>query len=353
MSQTNDENNQNELKEQASISSSRPNPIKSGLLRPSAFQNNSSSEASSSSSTIRPSVLKTDDSSTVVSTSSSFNPFQNSTDEEVQSKEKTSTNGNAADSHSSTDPLFSLVKNGMPKSNLFTTKSTIPIAENSGFVFGQNVRERVTGESVSDQTPDSTNEPSSSGELFAIASAQCQSTDNNDKPVEASVEMLTEATRAYEQSRAQKRKYEEVETFTGEEDETNVLDVNSRLFAYVSSNYEQRGPGSLRLNDSKDQSKSSRVVFRTSGNLRVLLNTKIWPGMVVEKASQKSLRLTAIDSAGQIKIFLAMARPDDITNLYEEINKRIDLEKSRTPTSSTTNDTVVTSDSKDESTVEK
>lgn len=111
--------------------------------------------------------------------------------------------------------------------------------------------------------------------MFAIASAQSQSTDNNDKPVEASVEMLTEATRAYEQSRAQKRKYEEVETFTGEEDETNVLDVNSRLFAYVSSNYEQRGPGSLRLNDSKDQNKSSRVVFRTSGNLRVLLNTKV------------------------------------------------------------------------------
>lgn len=144
-----DENSQNDLKEQASLSSSRPNPIKSGLLRPSAFQNNSSSEASSST-TIRPSVLKTDDSSTVVSTSSSFtNPFlNNSTEQEVQSKEKTSTNGNAADSHSNTDPLFSLVKNGMPKSNLFTTKSTIPIAENSGFVFGQNVRERVTGVSA-------------------------------------------------------------------------------------------------------------------------------------------------------------------------------------------------------------
>lgn len=121
-----DENNQNELKEQTSLSSSRPNPIKSGLLRPSAFQNSSSSEASSSSTAIRPSVLKTDDSSTVVSTSSSFNPFlNNSTDEEVQSKDKTSTNGNAADSHSNTDPLFSLVKNGMPKSNLFNTKSTI------------------------------------------------------------------------------------------------------------------------------------------------------------------------------------------------------------------------------------
>lgn len=97
--------------------------------------------------------------------------------------------------------------------------------------------------------------------------------------------MLTEATRAYEQSRAQKRKYEEVETFTGEEDETNVLDVNSRLFAYVSSNYEQRGPGSLRLNDSKDQSKSSRVVFRTSGNLRVLLNTKVIDDLFTENSA--------------------------------------------------------------------
>lgn len=44
------------------------------------------------------------------------------------------------------------------------------------------------------------------------------------------------------------------------------------------------------------------------------------------------------------------ARPDDITNLYKEINKRIDLEKSRTPTSSTNDD--VTSDSNEKSTVE-
>ena len=79
----------------------------------------------------------------------------------------------------------------------------------------------------------------------------------------------------YEESRAQKRKYEEVETFTGEEDEINVLDVNSKLFTFISSNWEERGPGNLRVNDSKDKNKSSRVVFRTSGNLRVLLNTKV------------------------------------------------------------------------------
>lgn len=115
--------------------------------------------------------------------------------------------------------------------------------------------------------------------------------------------------RQYEESRAQKRKYEEVETFTGEEDETNVMDVNCKLFAFVASNWEERGPGNLRVNDNKDRQKSPRVVFRTSGNLRVLLNTKIWPGMVVERPSQKSLRFSAIEADGQIRIFLAMVGP--------------------------------------------
>lgn len=48
--------------------------------------------------------------------------------------------------------------------------------------------------------------------------------------------------------------------------------------------------------------------------------------------------------------FIFQARPDDISNLYKEINKRIDLEKSRTPTSSTDD---LTSDSNEKSSLEK
>lgn len=115
---------------------------------------------------------------------------------------------------------------------------------------------------------------SSANQLFAIAGSS-SSSDPISATVSASVESLNEVARVYEESRAQKRKYEEVETFTGEEDETNVLDVTCKLFAFVASNWEERGPGNLRVNDSKDKSKSPRVVFRTSGNLRVLLNTKV------------------------------------------------------------------------------
>lgn len=41
---------------------------------------------------------------------------------------------------------------------------------------------------------------------------------------------LDEAAKEYEESRsAQKRKYDEVETFTGEEDETNIIDVSLKF----------------------------------------------------------------------------------------------------------------------------
>lgn len=94
--------------------------------------------------------------------------------------------------------------------------------------------------------------------------------------------------------------------------------------------YEERGRGSLRLNDPKQGTDSvSRLVFRTAGSLRVLLNTKIWEGMIAEPASPKSLRITAIDTTGQVKVYLVMARPSDIQSLAMALKLRISAEKAR------------------------
>lgn len=51
---------------------------------------------------------------------------------------------------------------------------------------------------------------------------------------------------------------------------------------------------------------AARLVARVSGSLRVVLNTKLWPDMVVERAGTKSLRITAADAQQQIKLFLIM-----------------------------------------------
>ena len=46
--------------------------------------------------------------------------------------------------------------------------------------------------------------------------------------------------------------------------------------------------------------------MRTQGSLRVVLNTKLWPSMTLEKGNEKSLRITAMDSEKDIKIYLIM-----------------------------------------------
>lgn len=51
--------------------------------------------------------------------------------------------------------------------------------------------------------------------------------------------------------------------------------------------------------------------------------------MVAEMPSPKSLRLTAMDTTGTVKIFLMMARPDEINNLYRCLRQRINNEKQK------------------------
>jgi Ran-binding protein 3 len=167
---------------------------------------------------------------------------------------------------------------------------------------------------------------SSNNDAEVTAEKEATETISNDNNI-----TLVEAARKYEEMRgAQKRKYEEVEITTGEEDERNILDINCKLFTFIENNYEERGRGNLRLNDSKSNS-SSRVVFRSSGNLRLLLNTKVWGDQICEQPSQKSLKLTAFDANGVIKIYLAMGRVEDMQMLFKALGHRIRKEKERQP----------------------
>lgn len=243
------------------------------------------------------------------------------------------------DKEENSDPLAKLNRSSLPKSNLFANVTSI--RENKGFVFGQNVHERVTGDnlptdnanptaglSFSTAVTNNSNDSSSSNSAAVAGGSAPGSATAGSKPGEsgAGEESLEEAARKYEESRgALKRKFDEVETITGEEDERNIVEVTCKLFAFAKSNWEERGHGMLRLND-KDN-KESRVVFRQSGNLRVLINTQVWSGMIADQSSQKSLRLTAMDNNGQVGVFLVMSRPDIIAKLHKELTKRIQTAK--------------------------
>ncbi|EEC12453.1 ran-binding protein (RanBP), putative [Ixodes scapularis] len=122
---------------------------------------------------------------------------------------------------------------------------------------------------------------------------------------------LSESAEEY-QSRQVKRRYNEVTVVTGEENESNVLQINCKLFTFdkVTGSWQERGRGNLRLNDQEvDGVLQSRLVMRTQGSLRVILNTKVWSGMVVEHPSSKTVRTSAIDPDG-IRVYLIQLSAD-------------------------------------------
>uniref|UniRef100_A0A8D0ADV9 Ran-binding protein 3-like n=1 Tax=Sander lucioperca TaxID=283035 RepID=A0A8D0ADV9_SANLU len=187
-----------------------------------------------------------------------------------------------------------------------------PALINSGakFVFGQNMSERVLVSA--DFSP-----------LYFISTVNSVS------------ESLEESAAAYTKATAKKCILEKVDVKTGEESESNVLQMQCKLYVFekTAQSWIERGRGLLRLNDmasTDDGTLQSRLVMRTQGSLRLILNTKLWPQMQVDKASEKSVRITAMDTEDQgVKVFLISGSSKDIGQLAAALHHRILALKSR------------------------
>jgi len=140
---------------------------------------------------------------------------------------------------------------------------------------------------------------------------------------------------------------------TGEEDENNVSQMNAKLHIFENGQWAERGRGCLRLNDNdakEDQkrarteddnqngedkapssslatSSGSRLVMRTSGSLRVVLNTPVFAGMNVDKPGEKTVRLTGFDDSGATKIYLLTTTPTSAAALYNALRQRVEALK--------------------------
>jgi Ran-binding protein 3 len=93
-----------------------------------------------------------------------------------------------------------------------------------------------------------------------------------------------------------------------------------RFCPQATSSWQERGRGSLRLNDKDEE---SRLVGRAAGTQRLVLNTKIWPGMTAERAGPKSLRLTAMDVQGDVRIFVVQAAQKEVEQLHGLLLQRL------------------------------
>lgn len=241
---------------------SEHNHISKNILKPSLLSVNS---AASSGSVIR---------------QSSFNPF-NQPSKKPEVSEAKQVNGEGL-------KFVPLLKNNSQISSHVepanSQSNSIPKPSSPAFVFGQNIQERVVSDATSLEPVASTSTFNSNGTTSTTSdmlfSSAMKSEAKPDTSKEKDTKSLTESAREYEESRATKRKYDEVQVKTGEEEETNIISISCKLFSFdkASSNWQERGRGTLRLNDFEisDDQMGSRLVFRTSGSLRVILNTKVF-----------------------------------------------------------------------------
>ncbi|XP_069819650.1 ran-binding protein 3-like [Dendropsophus ebraccatus] len=193
---------------------------------------------------------------------------------------------------------------------------------NVDFVFGENMERRV----MSPQRP-TASQTSMTRRDVPSARGSC----NRNWPYQKrrSHASLIESAAAYTSRPKLKYELDQVDIVTGEEAERNVLQVNCRLFVFnkESQAWTERGRGYLRLNDMATTANGflrSRIVMRNHGNLKLILNSKIFNEMKLERANRKCVRLTATDlTDNSVKIFLVQAGVKDAARLYAAIHHRL------------------------------
>ncbi|XP_075060759.1 ran-binding protein 3 isoform X2 [Mixophyes fleayi] len=203
-------------------------------------------------------------------------------------------------------------------------------AASNNFIFGQNMIARVLSPPKAEAGSDSNKENAG-----IESGSDGSSLENTPEKSNNISESLAESAAAYTKATAKRCLLEKVEVITGEEAESNVLQIQCKLFVFdkVSQSWVERGRGLLRLNDmasTEDGTLQSRLVMRTQGSLRLILNTKLWAQMQIDKASEKSIRITAMDTEDQgVKVFLISASSKDTGQLFAAIHHRILALRSR------------------------
>ncbi|KAH0666501.1 hypothetical protein KY285_027707 [Solanum tuberosum] len=89
---------------------------------------------------------------------------------------------------------------------------------------------------------------------------------------------------------------QEVPVVTGEEHEKAIFAADSVLFEYLNGGWKERGKGELKLNISSGTGKA-RLVMRTRGNFRLILNANLYPEMKLASMDKKGVTFACMNSA--------------------------------------------------------
>ena len=141
----------------------------------------------------------------------------------------------------------------------------IGVSGNEEFVFGQNLTERVENVEAKSETETLNDDTDVPGEIAKDATPSSESAKEDllfstsisprgkgeEEPEKINSKTLSESAAEYTETHSNKRKYDVVDVVTGEEEESNVLKANVKLYMFDTDkkNWVERGRGEMRLND--------------------------------------------------------------------------------------------------------
>ncbi|KAG0326140.1 hypothetical protein BG004_003034, partial [Podila humilis] len=98
---------------------------------------------------------------------------------------------------------------------------------------------------------------------------------------------------------------DQIDVHTGEEDEVTMFATKGKLFADAdkSQTWKERGKGTFKINVGRKDTKSARLVMRTDGALRLILNIAVFPTMNALITGDKYIRFVGIEE-GKPVLFL-------------------------------------------------
>lgn len=96
-------------------------------------------------------------------------------------------------------------------------------------------------------------------------------------------------------------KLSEVPVETGEENERAVFTADAIMYEYLDGGWKERGKGELKINISASDVEKARLVMRSKGNYRLILNANLYPDMSLTDMDKRGITFACINSTGEGK----------------------------------------------------
>jgi Ran-binding protein 3 len=189
-----------------------------------------------------------------------------------------------------------------------TASSAVTSVFGSSSTFGNAFESAINKKSIFDQ-PEETNDKSDSKDATATKEAQSSSSNDLYKKVDL----------------------EKKEVKSGEEDEEQLFTCRAKLYCLdltdVEQGWKERGVGNVHVN--KGESHSSRIIMRSNGLLKVILNVALVSGLEILKGmpsslqSEKFIRFTSMDKGKPVQYAIKTGNVETTQSLYDSLIKLI------------------------------